>query len=240
MKQRTKHMLIGWCLALTLCIAMVIVLVQIRGKIVDKKQLALDRSLADRTPTPFHSLQTGDMIICAQPRHGLTPFHVAAVDHVGIVIRLSHMDQIMVAHARFATPAVVMVPLSNFANIDTTRHYYVRTIHPPLPRCATRSFIQSVQSHANYQYNVAVSFDFASRQLQSLTTLPPSIVGVSNHCGEKTYCTLFAMKLLEDAGIGKTPINFVMPHDFLEDDFFESYLTQPYKYAKTTMLSQAF
>jgi hypothetical protein len=149
------------------------------------------------------------------------------------------MDQIMVAHARFATPSVVLVPLSNFANIDKTRQYYVRTIHPPLPRRATRSFIQSVQSHANYQYNVAVSFDFASRQLQTLTTLPPSIVGVSNNCGEKTYCTLFVMQLLKDAGVGTTPIDFVMPHDFLEDDYFEEYLTEPYTYSKIAMLSKA-
>jgi hypothetical protein len=242
MNKEVRDVVIGWALAFIVFIIITVVLSSVRGHVVRKRQHELEASLLGTPIVPFHSVQTGDIIICAQPARGLTPFHLAAVDHVGIVIRLDHMDQILVAHARFATPCVVVIPLSSFANIDQERNFYVRRISPALPVDSITRMMESVHRRSCYRYDVTVLFDFTMRHLQSMTTLPSlSAVSGDEYQGRRTYCTHLVLQMLEDLGLLKCPLGFVLPEDFIGDngDILNANLSAHYQYLPLAKLGVA-
>ena len=237
---RDRDMFIGVGLAVGMFIILLVVLHCRRGRILRINLVKLERSLEGRCSIPYQDLQTGDIVLRQQPNVGMSPFHFQSIDHCGIIVRLPHFDQIMIAHARTTSPSIVMLPIALFMQPENSLKYYVRQLKPRLPMGSERTIVEYMQRKTTNQYDLTLSFDYAGRFLQDMCTLPPLEVFAETAQNEASYCTHMIEQILVTLQVMYDPEEFLMPIDYVESmgsvDKLNDNCRQPFRYGPTLPL----
>lgn len=243
MKASLREKLIGVLLAFALVSFAILLLFFHRRDMVDVAQTRLEQMLYDTPLMGFNDLQTGDLVIRSQPTvHIETPFHYRPTDHIGFVVRVTHLDQILVAHARMTSPCIVLLPLSNFVNPDTNLSYYIRKLDPPASPEMRKKLLQFIETNASKHYDVSLGFDYAGKYLEMFTMLPAVVLKNDTREDTGTYCTQFVVRALEHIGVINKIEEFLVPDDFIEllnpHDPVQKKMIAPYVYLPTQKLAK--
>ena len=192
-----------------------------------KTKIQLAKDLSQYQFHRYTDLSSGDVIFEQQSLDKLcTPLHLYGFSHCGIVLRALHNQTLLVAHARFISPSIVMTPIEVF--MHPSKVFYVRRISTPLTSGHVTEVFKYVRKKSfNSTYDASIGIEKIQEAVFDPLCLPriPRLQTYKSRTG--VICSEFVLQCLQVVGISAMyhRESYIVPDDLsgLSNDVLNEY-----------------